>query len=448
MTLTVTAFGHTGVLEETNDGRVRLRFNKALPTGETGMVLGQKFADATKLVSKTPTLNVLGEEANGVPAGTPYVNRGKARYALPDAATNPASVIRSPKTGEVSHIILNDAQSLDSEARMDVHITSPYQIRAVARYYGIDISPIPVTEEDIRLNEQRRAFENRRAELQWVIDFEGLEQEAKAEKEDQARLIVSDFFDQSETVGNLLTGSLESEEFQNAALSSSPEDLQLLSDAADALDIWAARQTDLTPEVKQVVTYKADQLRVRANKVFELKLDLLRNTTALSISQQERARPDLFGDEFAATEEERAAARAETATVFGEQPDFLAGLTGTATPTPTPTPEAPAPAKGKKGKAAVAEPDEEVQDDGDAVLTAEEARRAKQFKLYNELLAVREYPSVRIEGAAAITGEQAEARRAALQEQLANTPARNKKARAKIENELVSVEQQYPSSGL
>jgi hypothetical protein len=138
---TVTASGHTGTLELTPDNRVRLAFNKPLPTGETGMVVGERFTDANSVVSKMPTFSILGKDTNGVPAGSLYLTRGKQKYALPPVeGADQIEVIRYPDTQEVSMLVVKNARSLVGQPDKSIKITSPSLIRKAASFYGFDFA--------------------------------------------------------------------------------------------------------------------------------------------------------------------------------------------------------------------------------------------------------------------------------------------------------------------
>ena len=138
---TVTASGHTGTLELTPDNRVRLAFSKPLPTGETGIIVGERFTDANSVVSRMPTFSVLGKETNGVPAGSLYLTRGNQKYALPPVeGVDQIEVIRYPDTQEVSMLVVKNARSLVGQPDKNIKIASPSLIRKAASFYDLDFT--------------------------------------------------------------------------------------------------------------------------------------------------------------------------------------------------------------------------------------------------------------------------------------------------------------------
>ena len=146
--------GFDGVLELDADGSsVNLRLNKPYTTEGGGSVefinLGPRFQRASKFVA--PLLTI-GQETFGVPAGTPYIVMGKKKnkFAFPakEKVTPESFEVFRDDEGNVRSLIIKGGLSLkDGSSTMNIPLTSSLQIKAIAEWYGIDITPkLPVSE--------------------------------------------------------------------------------------------------------------------------------------------------------------------------------------------------------------------------------------------------------------------------------------------------------------
>lgn len=147
--------GFEGVLELAADGNsINLRLNKPYTTEGGGSVefinLGPRFQKASKF---TAPLRTIGQETFGVPAGTPYVSMGgkkKTKFVFPakEKVTPDSFEIFEDDEGNVRSIIVKGGLSLrDGSTTMNIPLTSSLQIKAIAEWYGIDLTPKqPVSE--------------------------------------------------------------------------------------------------------------------------------------------------------------------------------------------------------------------------------------------------------------------------------------------------------------
>ncbi len=147
--------GFEGVLELDADGSsVVLRLNKPYTTEGGGSVefinLGPRFQKASKF---TAPLLTIGQETFGVPAGTPYISMGgkkKTKFAFPakEKVTPESFEVFRDDEGNVRSLIVKGGLSLkDGSTTMNIPLTNSLQIKAIAEWYGIDITPkLPVSE--------------------------------------------------------------------------------------------------------------------------------------------------------------------------------------------------------------------------------------------------------------------------------------------------------------
>lgn len=147
--------GFDGVLElDADGGSVNLRLNKPYTTEGGGSVefinLGPRFQKASKF---TAPLLTIAEDTFGVPAGTPYISMGgkkKTKFAFPakEKATPESFDVFRDDEGNVRSLIIKGGLSLkDGSTTMNIPLTNSLQIKAIAEWYGIDISPkLPVSE--------------------------------------------------------------------------------------------------------------------------------------------------------------------------------------------------------------------------------------------------------------------------------------------------------------
>jgi len=147
--------GFDGVLELDPDGSsVNLRLNKPYLTDGGGSVefinLGPRFQRASKF---TAPLLTIGQETFGVPAGTPYISMGgkkKTKFAFPakEKVTPESFEVFRDDEGNVRSLIIKGGLSLkDGSSTMNIPLTSSLQIKAIAEWYGIDLTAeTPVSE--------------------------------------------------------------------------------------------------------------------------------------------------------------------------------------------------------------------------------------------------------------------------------------------------------------
>jgi hypothetical protein len=140
-----------GVLEQGPDRTVYLRLDKPYGKKGEGQVevinLGPMFQRASSLVSQEPTFKTVGTDTFGIPAGTPYttIGRTKEKFAFPpkDTTTPEMFELMRDADGNVHTIKVNDTVSLNNgTVKIPAYVKGESKIAALARFYGLDITPV------------------------------------------------------------------------------------------------------------------------------------------------------------------------------------------------------------------------------------------------------------------------------------------------------------------
>jgi hypothetical protein len=180
--------GLTGVLERSSDGStINLRLSKPYLEGGEPVEfinLGPRFQKASKFVAPFLT----------TPDGNPYVlvggSKKKVKFAFPaKEKTTPESFTLGPRDdeGNVRSIIVNGGQSLkEPTVTMPLVVTGSARIKAIAEWYGIDITPKPPVSETPE-GQFEFAFANRKETVKSKEEFGFValtDEERQAETED------------------------------------------------------------------------------------------------------------------------------------------------------------------------------------------------------------------------------------------------------------------------
>jgi hypothetical protein len=303
----VTAGGMSGVLEEGDDGMIRM-------TSKDGEVLnlGSRYEKASGRVSFYPKLMTTAVDQGGIPAGTPYITRGKkgsTRIAMPTATDtnrpeNFLGVIRD-EYGKVIQLVVKNAPMISNpEFSMDVKISNKYHIDSLARYYNVDLESLndltPAVQEVVaEVSADGTPVEV--VEPDGADDLDTVESEAEIVSDKQSvaavkEILKSGTIDTSGAYKRLMTGDASKSKFKKVATSLEPQELNQLSQQAEAINDAIQADAGVSKTVKRKVLKSTEEMRARVALAFKMQAD---NIVADSIVE-----PDLTAEQEAELERE------------------------------------------------------------------------------------------------------------------------------------------------
>lgn len=287
-------FAHNmyGTISIDEDGQARLNFLKPTASGNTSLTLGSRFRNAEGLVSRYPevmvTAKAIGDESTGnrIPAGTPYIIRDKNKYALPYAPAkgqaDASFVPHVDEDGKVIRLDVLNAQSLsDPNIKMDLHITSPYQIKAIAAHYNIDLgkyraAPASAEIEDVVDEEESKQDLGKVAEtVQNPVSKEALL---------RAHILNSADPETYDIVQSVMKGRVTSKAFANRMSQLTTMELSKVRNTAAALNNFAVNDSDSPAEVRRLVGQYAGELQARAEQATQIQISNLEKAAVANTS--------------------------------------------------------------------------------------------------------------------------------------------------------------------
>jgi hypothetical protein len=244
----VSAAGVSGILETGDDGMMRI-------TTKSGDILnlGSKYEKASGRVSAYPKLMTTAVAQDGVPAGTPYITRGKkdsTRIAMPavtetNKPENFLGVIKDEE-GNIQQLVVKGAPLLANQGiTMDVKISNGYQMNSLARYYNVDLNSL----QDLTPPPVEAAAE------------EEAETEETAAVSTTGVVVAPDI--DAQLYKSFMAGDSSKARFKQKALALNIDDLNSMSSAATSFFDRITADDTITPEEKKGYLQKAEEFKNR-----------------------------------------------------------------------------------------------------------------------------------------------------------------------------------------
>lgn len=330
----VSAAGFSGTLEADDNGSVFLKTKD----GET-LHLGSRYEKAEGRISSFPKLMTTAKNEGKVPAGTPYIVRGKkdsTKIAMPAVSDTSRpedflGVIRDEE-GNVKQLIVKGATLMSNQDfGMDIKISNGYQMKSLARYYNVDLetlqdlTPPPAEGESIN-----------------AVDIDKIEEAAISDEAKQSIVTAKDVLQYGPNQNlykSFMAGDSSKAKFKQTVLNLSPNELNSVAQTANTFFDWVTSDDTIPTETKGVLLQSAEDLKNRVALSFKLQADQAEQASLAGQS-------DLTDEEKAAIEDELNGAvagdedgEAPVTTTAKKQKTVAAVPTAPATIKSKPTPE-------------------------------------------------------------------------------------------------------------
>jgi len=291
-----TAAGVTGVLEEGDDGMIRI-------TSKNGDILnlGSRYEKASGRVSRYPKLMTTAMVQGDIPAGTPYVTRGRkdsTKIAMPSVTdTNKPQdflgVIRD-EDGKVVQLVVKNAPMVSNpEFTMDLKISNGYQINSLARYYNVELNTLndltPVSEEAAVDTEGTPVEQDGADDLDTIAS--GATTDSDKQSIAAAQDVLRSTVDVSDNYKLFMAGDSSKPKFKQLVSALSPQDLDVLSNQATNLYDWLQSDETMSPKAKKQLLRSAEEFKSRVSLAYNIQANNVEaeNTDESNLSDEELA---------------------------------------------------------------------------------------------------------------------------------------------------------------
>jgi len=284
----VSAAGFYGTVQVDDSGSAHL----VTKSGEV-VHLGSKYEKAAGRVSSFPQLMATATQVGNVPAGTPYISRGKkdtTKIAMPSVseANKPEDFLGVIKNeeGNVIQLVVKNAtlmsnQDLDG---MDIKIGNRYQINSLARYYNVDLNALqdltPVAEAEDAAN---------------ANDIDSIGDSAVSPEAKEAVVTAKTILQQGPTANlykAFMAGDSSKAKFKQTVSNLTAGELDSVAQTASAFYDWATSNENIPPEVRPRLIQGAEDLKSRVALAAQIHIDNAAKLEGIkwdTISDEEKA---------------------------------------------------------------------------------------------------------------------------------------------------------------